>query len=77
MGDTLGNIRPTFIKNVAIELNRIYPGQFKNNDFQHNKEKVEELTDVKSKVLRNRIAGYITRRLASKNKPTSVQPNSE
>jgi len=54
-----------------------YPNQFKKDNFQHNKKKVEELSDVNSKVLRNRIAGYITRHLASKNKPTPVQPNYE
>ena len=34
--------------------------------FKNNKMKVAELTDVKSKLLRNRIAGYITRRLSPK-----------
>jgi len=60
----LGNIRQTNIKNTAIELIEKYPKEFVVGDFQHNKVKVTELTDVKSKLLRNRIAGYITRRLS-------------
>ena len=60
----MGNIRQTFIKNIAIDLAKRYPDQFKHDDFQHNKQKVGELTDVKSKLLRNRIAGYITRFLS-------------
>jgi len=60
----LGNIRQTYIKNVAVELLHEYPKEFVAGDFQHNKVKVAELTDVQSKLLRNRIAGYITRRLS-------------
>jgi small subunit ribosomal protein S17e len=60
----MGNIRQTNIKNSAIELLEKYPKEFIIGDFQHNKLKVAELTDVNSKLLRNRIAGYITRRLA-------------
>lgn len=74
----LGNIRPTYIKNIAIELAKKYPNQFKHDDFQHNKKKVEELSDVGSKLLRNRVAGYITRYLASQVKSkTKSQPISE
>ena len=71
IGDNLGNIRPTYIKNIAIDLAKKYPNQFKHDDFQHNKQKVAELSDVGSKLLRNRIAGYITRYLASQNKGTT------
>jgi len=56
----LGNIRPTYIKRVATELVRNHPDQF-TDDFEHNKKKVEELTDVRSTKMRNRIAGYVTR----------------
>ena len=72
----LGNIRPLYIKNIAIDLTKKYPDQFKHDDFQHNKKKVEELSDVSSNLLRNRIAGYVTRYLASQNKKTH-QPVSE
>jgi small subunit ribosomal protein S17e len=56
----LGNIRSTYIKRVAIELVRRYPDAF-TSDFQHNKMKVQELTDVTTAMMRNRIAGYVTR----------------
>jgi len=64
----MGNIRPTYIKRIAKELVKKYPDEFVAGDFQHNKEKVSELTDVQSKMLRNRVAGYITRILASHNR---------
>lgn len=56
----MGNIRPTYIKRVAIELVQRYPDQF-TDDYQHNKRKVAELTDVRSIMMRNKIAGYVTR----------------
>lgn len=68
----MGNIRQTNIKNTAIELLEKYPKQFIAGDFQHNKLKVAELTDVQSKLLRNRIAGYITRRLSPHIKNTEM-----
>jgi len=59
-GCTMGNIRPTYIKRVAFELLRLYPDAF-TEDFTHNKAKVSELTDVSTSMMRNRIAGYVTR----------------
>jgi len=73
----LGNIRQTFIKNFAIILIKRYPEQFKFNDFQHNKHKVAELSDITSNLIRNRIAGYITRYLVSQSKEKARQPISE
>jgi small subunit ribosomal protein S17e len=54
-----------------MKLLDIYPDQFKTEDFQHNKEQVQHLSDVTSNVLRNRIAGYITRYLDSQIKRKS------
>ncbi len=59
----MGNIRPTYIKRVAIELVQKYPDEFKLDDYEHNKKMVEELTDVESNMMRNKIAGYIVRYL--------------
>jgi len=56
----MGRIRPTYIKRVAVELLKQYPDEF-TLDYQHNKHKVDDLTDVSTKMLRNRIAGYVTR----------------
>jgi small subunit ribosomal protein S17e len=55
----MGNIRPTYIKRVAIELVERYPDHF-TEAFDHNKQKVGELTDITAKAVRNRIAGYVT-----------------
>ena len=66
MVTNMGNIRPTYIKRIARELIKINPDNFVGDDFQHNKKKVIELTDSESKVMQNRIAGYITRILATK-----------
>ncbi len=45
-----------------------YPNDFIYDNFDHNKKKVAELCNVDSKLLRNRIAGSITRKLAPKKK---------
>lgn len=55
----MGNVRPTYIKRVAIELVKRNNDKF-TEDFNHNKLMVNELTDVKGKAFRNRIAGYVT-----------------
>ena len=55
----MGNIRQTYIKRVAIELVKEHSGEF-TKEYQHNKYKVGEMTDVKNNVTRNRIAGYVT-----------------
>jgi len=55
----MGNIRPTYIKRVAIDLLEKYPEKF-TDDFEHNKEMVTELASVQSTRLKNRIAGYVT-----------------
>ncbi len=55
----MGKIRPTYIKRVAIELVDTYSEDF-NADFEHNKEMVGNLTDISSKMYKNRVAGYAT-----------------
>jgi len=54
----LGSIRPRYIKNAAKNLLALYPDTF-TDDFETNKRLVEQLTDTKSKNVRNRIAGYL------------------
>jgi small subunit ribosomal protein S17e len=56
----MGNIRPTYIKRIAIELVKKYPEIF-TDDYQHNKKMVDRLTDVQTDSMRNKIAGYVTR----------------
>ena len=56
----MGNIRPTYIKRVAVELVEKYPRAF-SADFENNKVLVQRLTNVSSIMMRNRIAGYVRR----------------
>ena len=55
----MGNIRATYIKRVAIELIEQFPEEF-NGDYEHNKKKVMDLTDITTMHMRNKVAGYIT-----------------
>jgi len=61
----LGSIRQTYIKSTVDALLRQHPGEF-TTDFNANKAQVEKLTGVESKALRNRVAGYVTRKVSSK-----------
>jgi len=56
----MGRIKQTYLKRIANELLEKYKGEF-GKDFQKNKEKVQELSTVESKSIRNKIAGYITK----------------
>lgn len=53
--------KPAYIKKIAKRLLEQYPEAFSTN-FEHNKEAVTGLTNVESKSVRNRIAGYVTRK---------------
>ncbi|MEZ3116448.1 30S ribosomal protein S17e [Halobaculum sp. MBLA0147] len=57
-------IKPKYVKQTGGLLLERYPNAF-NTDFETNKDSVEQLTNVESKSVRNRIAGYITRQKAS------------
>ncbi len=59
-GDSLGNVKPAYIKRLAIELIQKFPDQF-TDDFEKNKILVEKLTTIGTKNMRNRVAGYISR----------------
>ncbi|MFQ3285438.1 MAG: small subunit ribosomal protein S17e [Natronomonas sp.] len=52
-------IKPAYVKKTATLLMNRYPKAF-GDDFEHNKDLVDELTNVESKGVRNRIAGYVT-----------------
>jgi len=57
---TLGKVRTETVKRVSRELVRRFPDRFK-GDFEADKQIVNELVETRSKRLRNRIAGYVTR----------------
>ncbi|MBN2458649.1 30S ribosomal protein S17e [Candidatus Woesearchaeota archaeon] len=56
----MGRIKTRPIKAISMDLLETYRENF-STEYEHNKAKVMEFTDVKSKKLRNIIAGYITR----------------
>lgn len=61
----MGSVKPSYIKNFALELMKNFEGSFGTN-FDENKLKVSEYTNIKNKTIRNRVAGYITRVLEQK-----------
>ena len=54
-------IKPKYVKQLGGLLLERYPEAF-NTDFETNKDSVSQLTNVESKGVRNRIAGYIARK---------------
>ncbi len=61
----MGNIRPNYIKSLAGQLLEEHEDAF-TTDFLQNKEQVTKFTNIESKVIRNRVAGYIVRQLRVK-----------
>lgn len=55
----MGRIRPTPIKRMGKKLFKISRDSFK-SDFESNKKSLGSLVEVKSKKLRNVLAGYVT-----------------
>jgi small subunit ribosomal protein S17e len=66
----LGKVRTEKVKGAARELVERFPSRFTVN-FESNKEAVDALTRISSKKLRNQVAGYITRLIAT------TQPSEE
>ena len=56
----MGNIRQSYIKNAARIMMQYYSDEL-TTDFETNKRLVEQFSDVSSKKVRNRIAGYLVR----------------
>jgi len=55
-------IKPTYIKALGLELLEGYGNRFSNN-FDENKQIVAEVTSIDSKRVRNRVAGFVTRKI--------------
>lgn len=55
----MGKVRPEHVKRISKQLVERYPEKF-TKDFENNKKLVEALTNINSKKLRNRVAGYTT-----------------
>ena len=64
-GLIMGRIKTKLIKRVTKRLVREHGDQLK-KDFGENKQVVGALAEIKSKKLRNTIAGYVTRLMKAK-----------
>jgi small subunit ribosomal protein S17e len=58
-------IKPSYIKTLGNELVTKQRTNFSNN-FEDNKQQVDKSAVIESKRVRNRIAGYITRKINTK-----------
>ncbi|MFA0823092.1 MAG: 30S ribosomal protein S17e [Methanomethylovorans sp.] len=58
----MGNIRQNNIKTISLRLIDAYGDVF-TKDFDTNKHLVTQYTTIESKVIRNRVAGYVTRKM--------------
>ncbi len=56
----MGRIKTQQIKRVTFELMDLHRDSFK-KDFTENKKLIENFAEIRSKKLRNMIAGYVTR----------------
>ena len=66
------------VKKLSTELLKLHPDKF-NVDFQENKKIIDELAKVKSKELRNQIAGYIASYInkQTKEQDTKIEQNTD
>jgi len=62
----VGRIKTTLIKRASHDLMDKHPTEFK-KDFTENKKIVMQHAEVRSKKIRNIIAGYMTRLVKSRN----------
>ena len=60
------------VRRISEELLNRFPDGF-GTDFQKNKERLDQLAVVRSKMLKNRIAGYITKALVKKESEAAEQ----
>ena len=56
----MGKVRIAAVKKVARELVARYPDKL-TTDYEANKKVLADLVDAKTKRLRNRVVGYVTR----------------
>lgn len=56
----MGKVRIAAVKKISRELVAMYPDKF-GKDYEANKKAMEPLVDARTKRLRNRIVGYVTR----------------
>ncbi len=61
----MGRVKTKKIRNIALDILNKYRELF-TEDFEKNKEILNDILDTKSKKVRNVVAGYITRLIKNK-----------
>lgn len=56
----MGRIKSTLIKRTTRKILEKYPGRF-SADFESNKKELPNIAEIRSKKLRNSVAGYLAR----------------
>ena len=72
----MGKVRTEQVKRISRELLDKYPSKI-TVDFENNKKLVNEYTNVSSKKLRNKIAGYATRLASIRYGSEASEPDEE
>ncbi|MCC6047307.1 MAG: 30S ribosomal protein S17e [Desulfurococcaceae archaeon] len=72
----MGKVYTSLVKRTARRLMELYPGEV-SEDFTKNKELVSKYLDVRSKKLRNQVAGYLTRLVKLSKKTVEALGESE
>ena len=76
----MGKVRIAAVKKVARELVERYPSMLTTN-YETNKKILADLVDAKTKRLRNRVVGYVTRLKIVEGRraaaPTEIAPESD
>ena len=72
----MGKVRTEHVKRIARELVERFPAKF-TTEFENNKKLVGTLTNISSAKLRNRVAGYTTRLMATIYGTEAPEPEEE
>jgi len=72
----VGKVYTSLVKRTARKILELYPGEI-SEDFAKNKELVSRYLDVKSKKLRNQVAGYLTRLARLSREPVAAPEEPE
>ncbi|AWR99447.1 30S ribosomal protein S17e [Metallosphaera hakonensis] len=72
----MGNIYTRDIKRIGQEILELYKDKV-TTDYEKNKELVRQVVEVYSKKVRNRIAGYITRKAKQAKRAAEVPEDQE
>jgi len=67
LGIIMGKVRPNYIKNNCDIIYKAYPNLI-TTDFESNKELLRNITDIESKKLLNRMAGYLVNQKVKESK---------